>query len=263
MDGSKWTDENDGAEAKAPAPRRRRPRPGDDAAGGKDDGDDAAKPSVQQGWGSPNAKTEAGADSTSANNENDEAEKKNEGRRRARWDDEATELIIIPDMDEEAEEDITTKVAAAPRNTAKRVQSLRELEHDLKMTVTSSANGIDLSLLTAHLVPAQQLQEEDITWDFDALLQEVTQEFNAEAEKRPNQEKVPMPGGGAITRIAMAAGAGGGQPTLLGVAGGGIRMGNRDKKLAEAIMGGEDEAEEKPLDSDIEARLDAMLKAKK
>ncbi|CAM9283485.1 unnamed protein product, partial [Heterosigma akashiwo] len=53
-------------------------------------------------------------------------------RRRARWDDEgATEILLIPDLEEEAEEDITTQVAAAPRNTAKRVQSLRELENDL------------------------------------------------------------------------------------------------------------------------------------
>jgi hypothetical protein len=46
------------------------------------------------------------------------------------------------------------------------------LDHDIKYTIPSGA-GIDLSLLTASLVPPSMVEEADVAWDFDALLQEV------------------------------------------------------------------------------------------
>ena len=83
---------------------------------------------------------------------------------------------------QEAEEDITTQVAQAPRNLTRRLPNLRDLDAELKGAVPSGF-GVDLSVLTATLVPPDMVSEEDATWEFDALLQEVTQEFIADAER--------------------------------------------------------------------------------
>ena len=99
-----------------------------------------------------------------------------------RDDDDGDEILIIPDLEEEAEEDITTQVAQAPRNLTRRLPNLRDLDAELKGAVPSGF-GVDLSVLTATLVPPDMVSEEDATWEFDALLQEVTQEFIADAER--------------------------------------------------------------------------------
>jgi Intraflagellar transport protein 43 len=44
-------------------------------------------------------------------------------------------------------------VAAAPKNTARRVPSLRELDHAIRYTIPSAAEGLDMSMLTNTLVP--------------------------------------------------------------------------------------------------------------
>ena len=60
--------------------------------------------------------------------------------------------------------------------------SLHELDSDLKYSVSSFENGIDLSLLTAGLVPPSKIVEKDEHWNFDDLLQSVTQEFHKDRE---------------------------------------------------------------------------------
>ena len=49
------------------------------------------------------------------------------------------------------------EVAAAPKNTTRRVPSLRELDEDLKHAIPSSADGLDMSLLTKTLVPPEMV----------------------------------------------------------------------------------------------------------
>lgn len=49
--------------------------------------------------------------------------------------------------------DVLTTVAAAPKNTARRVPSLRELDHAIRYTIPSAAEGLDMSMLTNTLVP--------------------------------------------------------------------------------------------------------------
>lgn len=49
------------------------------------------------------------------------------------------------------------KVAAAPKNTTRRVPTLRELDEDLKYSVPSAADGLDMSLLTKTLVPPEMV----------------------------------------------------------------------------------------------------------
>merc|ERR1711988_228668 len=86
-------------------------------------------------------------------------------------------------------EDLTTQVAAAPKNTTIKVQSMRELDHDIKYTLpTTMLNGLDLSLLTAALSPQSAVVEEDDTWEFDVLLQTVSQEMQAEKDEAENEK---------------------------------------------------------------------------
>jgi len=149
----------DGGDLKQ-APRRRRRRMMDDE---EDEESSHPQPSkAQEGWGA----------STS------ESKKEAAGG----GDDDGDEILIIPDLEEEAEEDITTQVAQAPRNLTRRLPGLRELDAELKFAIPSGL-GVDLSVLTTTLVPPDMVSEDDTTWEFDALLQEVTQEFIAESER--------------------------------------------------------------------------------
>jgi hypothetical protein len=145
----------------------------------------ASKKPAATGWGSPAKDAQQGKANKPSRMDDDDDDDQPKSRRRNLRDmeDEETELVMmIPDLDEEETEDITTQVAAAPRNLARRVQSLQQLNHDIKYTIPSGG-GLDLSILTGSLVPAKMVQEEDTVWKFDTLLQEVTQEFNAEAER--------------------------------------------------------------------------------
>ncbi|CAN0431531.1 unnamed protein product [Hapterophycus canaliculatus] len=45
-----------------------------------------------------------------------------------------------------------------------------------------------MSLLTSTLVPPEMLDEDDSLWDFDSLLQSVTQDFNAEKRLTFNED---------------------------------------------------------------------------
>jgi hypothetical protein len=133
-------------------------------------------------------------------------------RRNQHFKDDDNDILIIPDLEEDLEEDLTTQgnyhhvwidqpliicsllpvltlVASAPKNTARRVQSMRELDHDIKYTLpTNVQNGLDLSILTSCLSPQPLVQESDELWEFDSMLQFVSQELTAdddaeEAEK--------------------------------------------------------------------------------
>ena len=102
------------------------------------------------------------------------------------------DIMIIPDLDDEGDvdEDITVQVAAAPKNTSRKVASLHELDSSIKsIEVRSGAAGIDLSLLSHRLVPVGNVQEVDERWEFDKLLQSVTQEFHRDKEMEGEREE--------------------------------------------------------------------------
>ena len=101
------------------------------------------------------------------------------------------DIAEIPDLEDDHEEDITVQVAAAPKNVSRKVPALVDLDAELKTVVSSSVlptgggsqtSTLDLSLLTAGLVPASAVAEIDEPWDFDKLLQSVTQDFHAERD---------------------------------------------------------------------------------
>jgi len=81
-------------------------------------------------------------------------------------------------------EDLTTQVAVAPKNNNIKVQSMRELDHAIKYTLpTTMHNGLDLSLLTESLSPHHAVVEDDDTWEFDVLLQQVSQDMQVELDE--------------------------------------------------------------------------------
>lgn len=76
--------------------------------------------------------------------------------------------------------------AVAPRNVVgRRVQTLQELSAQqgrgpiragaTAVSAAGPAGGIDLSLLTASVAPPDALEEPDVVWQSDRLLQEVAQ----------------------------------------------------------------------------------------
>lgn len=52
----------------------------------------------------------------------------------------------------------TRTVAVAPKNTSRHVPSLRELDEELKYSVPSTADGLDMGLLTDTLVPPEMVR---------------------------------------------------------------------------------------------------------
>ena len=112
--------------------------------------------------------------------------------------DTVTEVVaVIRDTDQETIDDLASKIASAPRNTTRRVQSLAELDNDTFSSFTgnnttannnNSLKNIDLSLLTSALCSPEILQENDEVWEFDRLLQSLSQQMTIDAEKKEGEE---------------------------------------------------------------------------
>ena len=118
----------------------------------------------------------------------------------ANWDDEAEgndTIMVIPTLSSEDEEDVKgpdkDAIAQAPQASTL-LPRTNELDEDIKSILpTATASGIDLSILTACLVPQNLILEEDEPWNFDELLQEVAIELQEEAEDK-NQMMSTTPG---------------------------------------------------------------------
>jgi hypothetical protein len=176
--------------------------------------------------------------------------------RKGHFDDD-DDIVVIPDLDEEGaeEEDITVQVAAAPKNNSRRVASLHELDSNIKgIGITRGPGGVDLSLLSSRLVPVQAVGEIDERWEFDSLLQSVTQEFHREKEREGEEEKEGEAKADAGGQGAAAAGGGG----RLG------ERGNRrivgDKTEEESKDAGRDD-KPKDLNEDDAKKLDELIGA--
>ena len=95
----------------------------------------------------------------------------------------------VKDLTAKADDDITLQVAAAPRTTERKVQSLRELEGAGRDTAQSFASleglstRVDLSLLTSTLLPPEAVAEADELWEFDRLLTEIAHDIRGEARE--------------------------------------------------------------------------------
>merc|ERR1719468_1366474 len=106
----------------------------------------------------------------------------------------------IPDLEEEAEEDITRQVAAPPTNIgtnfSQPVRSVRELDVALSSRAsqlpTSPEEGVDLAPLMQCLCAERQVFEPDSTWEYEHIFQEVASAINQDlnaAEEGETEEK--------------------------------------------------------------------------
>ncbi|EEY58967.1 uncharacterized protein PITG_11983 [Phytophthora infestans T30-4] len=113
-------------------------------------------------------------------------ERRNQKNRYFEEDDETTDIMEIPDLEEEErEQDITTMVAEAPRNTTRAVQSLKQLDKEIKFALPSAqTHGVDLHLLTSGLCPERAVSEDDEPWDFDTLLNDIAQEIQKDLDDK-------------------------------------------------------------------------------
>lgn len=120
-------------------------------------------------------------------------------------DESKTDVMDIPDLDEEPEERIEVKVAKAPRTVTRRLPSLRELDAGAASLTSSSLTTVetaawDLPLLAGCMVAPAMVEEEDEVWEFDSLMREVQQEMSMigqvveEKAKRERGETVIIPG---------------------------------------------------------------------
>lgn len=100
-------------------------------------------------------------------------------------DDSDNDIPVIPELEEQAEEDMSTRVATAPNVAVNRVATYRELDNDLLRQAAFQVldNEIDLKLLTKSLSPMEDLIEEDRPWDWDRLFTEVSSDLTTQWEK--------------------------------------------------------------------------------
>ncbi len=178
-----WADDEGDAKGGAKDEPRRRPRrASDEPAEAKNDGPRRPQKS-ENAWGS----SSTGKSSTRRDDDSD-----GEPRRRKRLADDddggETEItMIIPDLDEQAEEDITLQVAEAPRNRTIKLPTLAELNADLAahsiIPVKPGEKRLDLSLLNNRLVPPAMVKENTEDWTWDGLLRDVARDFQEEAER--------------------------------------------------------------------------------
>ncbi|XP_045165916.1 intraflagellar transport protein 43 homolog A-like [Mercenaria mercenaria] len=105
-------------------------------------------------------------------------------------DDSDNDIPVIPDLEEQQEEDITQTVAYAPNVAVNRVATYKELDNDLlrQAAFLTLDNEIDLKLLTKSLATDADLIEEDKPWDWDRLFTEVTSELLTQWEKSEQSE---------------------------------------------------------------------------
>ena len=99
------------------------------------------------------------------------------------WDDGIT---IIPDLENEQDAEEAKRAAEAP-HYVRTVQSMRELDSDVQDIQGLEEFGddrIDLSLLKGILYPRGSLNEDDGPWEFNSLLEEVSQQMTKEKETK-------------------------------------------------------------------------------
>ncbi|GAQ80924.1 hypothetical protein KFL_000660190 [Klebsormidium nitens] len=154
----------------------------------------APPPTSKSGWGVDTVKTDASVASAAAEHrrrrnlsETEESKGPDRSRHNAEMEDEVQEIATL-DADET--ENSSSQVAAPPKQSGLRVQTIRELDRSAHYSLPSTSDtGIDLSLLTSVLCPPAQVAEEDTVWTAEFLLTELQLESNAETDGNATPER--------------------------------------------------------------------------
>lgn len=104
------------------------------------------------------------------------------------------EIPVIPDLEDQTEEDMGGQIAMAPNVAVNRVATYRELDNDLlrHAAFVTLDNEIDLKLLTKGLAGEADVKEEDKLWMWDRLFTEVSSELLSEwqPEEKSGEEAI-------------------------------------------------------------------------
>lgn len=117
------------------------------------------------------------------------------GRKSGHFDDDDEVVPTIPDLEEEAEEDITRQVAAPPTAalSTQPVRTVRELDVAMSSRVSqlpaSPEEGVDLAPLMQCLCSERQVFEPDATWDHELIFQEVASAINSDLTAEEGAEE--------------------------------------------------------------------------
>eukprot|EP00927_Polykrikos_kofoidii_P001828 TRINITY_DN10709_c0_g1_i1.p1 TRINITY_DN10709_c0_g1~~TRINITY_DN10709_c0_g1_i1.p1 ORF type:complete len:194 (+),score=43.26 TRINITY_DN10709_c0_g1_i1:157-738(+) len=128
-------------------------------------------------------------------------------QRNSHFDRDDDDVPTIPNIEDEAEEDITRQVAAPPTaggsSFAQPVRSVRELDVAMSGRVpqlpASPEEGVDLAPLMHCLCSERQVFEPDVTWDHELIFQEVASAINSDmlaAEENAEESKEDRPPNG-------------------------------------------------------------------
>lgn len=80
-----------------------------------------------------------------------------------------------------------------------RVQTIKELDQDIDRALPPASEiGVDLSALMSFLSPQEQVQEEDVPWDYDLELQKLASQMAAEEEGEAAEAPKKPAKGGAV-----------------------------------------------------------------
>eukprot|EP00450_Noctiluca_scintillans_P036232 CAMPEP_0194541314 /NCGR_PEP_ID=MMETSP0253-20130528/81994_1 /TAXON_ID=2966 /ORGANISM="Noctiluca scintillans" /LENGTH=182 /DNA_ID=CAMNT_0039387787 /DNA_START=51 /DNA_END=599 /DNA_ORIENTATION=+ len=122
------------------------------------------------------------------------------GKKKGHFDEDDEGVPTIPDLEEEADEDITRMVAAPPSQAtfAQPVRVLRELDvaavgRGSQLPATPE-EGVDLAPLMQCLCPEEQVFEPDSMWDHELIFQEVASAINADCQTVEEEDNEVMTG---------------------------------------------------------------------
>ncbi|EAR86830.2 hypothetical protein TTHERM_00202900 (macronuclear) [Tetrahymena thermophila SB210] len=83
------------------------------------------------------------------------------------WEQNNEDLIFVPDLTQEAQEQEVSKVSAPPNQPTVQVQDINELQKFTKInTLPQTEEGVDLSQLMQILSPVEDIKEKDEAWEF-------------------------------------------------------------------------------------------------
>eukprot|EP00928_Gymnodinium_smaydae_P079036 TRINITY_DN63057_c0_g1_i1.p1 TRINITY_DN63057_c0_g1~~TRINITY_DN63057_c0_g1_i1.p1 ORF type:complete len:187 (-),score=52.90 TRINITY_DN63057_c0_g1_i1:137-697(-) len=165
------------------------------AGGGAPGGGRGPRPrnNVNSGWG-----FDGGGDGQGAGALNTELSPSNARPKNRHFEKEEEDVVpTIPDLEEEADEDITRQVAAPPTAAgtagySQPVRSVRELDNQaegrLPQLPASPEEGVDLAPLMQCLCSERQVYEVDQTWDHQLIFQEVASAINADLAAEEAQQ---------------------------------------------------------------------------
>jgi intraflagellar transport protein 43 len=97
-------------------------------------------------------------------------------------------IPMIPDLEEIVDQEFKEQTAQAPNVQINKLISFQDLDKNmLKHSAYTSFDGIDLTPLTLFCLPESKVKEDDVTWNWDNLMSDVTSKLMPDSDSNYNQ----------------------------------------------------------------------------